>query len=229
MCECDNICFYHKILLTHNQTLNKMLHKYINLIESYICTLAEIMSYGNMQINYDVIKVPDELHCLVMNLVPIKCARNPRDPECKNCRCSCFYYMLNKNCGAFYIFDLTSCENNLDDLDDLYTSDECDHGHNNHILCESDNCYAHKHINCKNSDHVCMHDKTKHCKCKLKYISLACLAKYQNENCDTEYLGPCDILYDHTELKTIDNMRRKISQYIGFKHFFETVIDLTIC
>lgn len=61
------------------------------------------------------------------------------------------------------------------------------------------------------------------CKCKLKYISLACLARFQNEKCEYEFLCSDDILFNPTDNIGI---QRKVNQYIGFKNFFETIIEL---
>jgi phosphomannomutase len=69
MCLCSDICYYYDILLRHNTELKRILCKYIDVIEIYICTLSDIQYDGVKILNPDALKPPQELLDLIHGLL----------------------------------------------------------------------------------------------------------------------------------------------------------------
>jgi hypothetical protein len=197
MCNCDDICFYYGMLKKHNKILAELLHKYIEILENYICLLQQLSRFGQTvpdKMN-EVIVIPDELFYLVKNLIPKKCNHHNCADSCADgCADGCSDdYDVDPRGKAFYIICI-----------DPYVG-------------KTDMCTDRNNRKCDRSD--C----GKTLSYRLKNISMACMAKYFNKQCVQEYLCPCDILFNVDDNFSIDN---KINQYIGFKLFFRELLEL---
>lgn len=214
----DDICFYYKILYKHNNVLKKNICTYIQLLTAYICSLEKISQYSKGTINkIDFIQIPCDMYYLLKNLIPEKCEKNMENT------CNCLYSEYEIDCrgDVFLIIDIN--ENNKNNK--CYKCDKCDKYDKCENCDQCDKCDKCKKCNTYSACNKCNdHDKYTMCnKYNLKHVNLACLAKYQNEKCEYDYLQYSDILCIQDENFNID---RKINQYIGFKIFFSTIIEL---
>jgi hypothetical protein len=81
------MCAHYEMLARHNAIMVKTLGKYISMIDTWIC-LLEAASSHQMQIDGSTIQVPNELACLVKNLIGGDCCGC--DP-CRSCEMTGIY------------------------------------------------------------------------------------------------------------------------------------------
>lgn len=80
MCFCKDVCYYYKILIRHNTELKKMLCKYIDVVEMYICTLSGVQKENIKIIDPCLIQPPSELLEVIHGLL----SNHNNDDNCDN-------------------------------------------------------------------------------------------------------------------------------------------------
>jgi hypothetical protein len=221
----NDICFYYNNMRKNNIQLRKNIIKYMSILDAYICMLEQIAkTNGSYNKCDDLIVIPNELFMLIKSLLNCNdCDDDVGDDD--DCD-----YVNNDSCNGSLNSNGCMKNNAINKsihvcCDDIHSCDcECKNNYGMVLLIVAITKICFDTCECKKNNTNNTNNTNNNCYSYVfKMIDLTSIGEYCHPAGGMVKLKCDDIFPDYNDIDLT------INKYVGFKRFFENVLEVIEC